>query len=85
MKTLSCKTVIVKHLEACKLKNISIDHAHRVNRNTGTKTNLVAGPRPIYAEFVKWQDSNRVLNNAGKISKNRYKSDEGSHAIEVEQ
>ena len=78
-----CKTVIVKHLEACKLKNISTDRAYRVNRNTGKDS--VAGPRPIYAEFVKWQDSNRVLNNAGKISKNRYKSDEGSHAIKVEQ
>eukprot|EP00112_Aurelia_sp_Birch-Aquarium-sp1_P010563 Seg2251.1 transcript_id=Seg2251.1/GoldUCD/mRNA.D3Y31 product="hypothetical protein" protein_id=Seg2251.1/GoldUCD/D3Y31 len=63
-----CIQISEEHIEACGLEeSVQIDRAHRANRRNDAKNR--SDPRPIIAEFVTWQDSNYILNNANKLSK----------------
>ena len=42
-------------------------------------------PRPVFAEFVSWQDASRVLTMAAKIGKTPYEFEGHKYNISVEQ
>ena len=60
------RQLLEKHITAYGLEAVDIDRAHRAN--TRYKSNDKGKARPIFAEFVTWQDSSYILQNANKLS-----------------
>lgn len=60
------KESLQNHFKACAQDEIEIEKAHR--SNTRNKSAEKGKARPIYAEFVTWQDSKYIIQNANKIS-----------------
>ena len=52
--------------------HLSIDKAHRSARKIDPRKLKSPRPRSVFAEFVSWQDENRVLMMAAKIGKTPY-------------
>ena len=61
------RQLLEKHFKTCGLEAVDIDRAHRAN--TRNNSNDRGKARPIFAEFVTWQDSSYILQNASKLSK----------------
>ena len=61
------RQLLEKHFKTCGLEAVDIDRAHRAN--TRNNSNDRGKARPIFAEFVTWQDSSYILQNASKLSR----------------
>lgn len=81
-----CRKMLTSHLDKCGVKNTVIDRAHRANRGSNS-SEASSSPRVIFAEFLKWQDANRVLSNSKKISDHKFHSTSTNtkHSIKVDQ
>ena len=63
-----CKEVVENHISECGLEEVNIDRAHRIHRKGHSQDQSQSTSRPIVAEFLSWQDSNYILQNARKLS-----------------
>ena len=64
---------------------LSIDRAHHSARKIDPRKSKSPRPRPVFAEFVSWQDASRVLTMAAKIGKTPYEFEGHEYKISVEQ
>ena len=64
---------------------MSIDRAHRSARKIDPRKSKSPRPRPVFAQFVSWQDASRVLTMAAKIGKTPYELEGHEYNISVEQ
>ncbi len=60
------KHLLEKHIEACGLEQVDIDRAHRARPRKSSERGYT---RPIFVEFVTWQDANYILQKTNKLSK----------------
>ena len=65
--------------------HLSIDRAHRSARKIDPRKSKSPTPRPVFAEFVSWQNASRVLTMAPKIGKTPYEFQGHEYNISVEQ
>lgn len=63
-----CKELVENHISECSLEEVAIDRAHRIHRKDHSQDQSQSSSRPIVAEFLSWQDSNYILQNARKLS-----------------
>ena len=61
------------------------EQAHRSARTIDPRKSKSPRPRPVFAEFVSWQDASRVLMMAAKIGKTPYQFEGHQYNISVEQ
>ena len=64
---------------------MSVYRAHRSAQKIDPGKLKSPRPRPVFAEFVSWQDVSRVLSMAAKIGKTPYKFEGHEHNISVEE
>ena len=64
---------------------MSIDRAHRSARKIDPGKLKSPNPRPVFAEFVSWQDASRLLSMATKIGKTPYEFEGHEYNISVKQ
>ena len=65
--------------------HLSIDRAYRSARKIDPCKSKNPRPRPVFAEFVSWQDASRVLTMIAKIGKTPYKFEDIAYNMSVEQ
>ena len=67
------------------IAHLSIDRAHRSAQKIDPHKSKSPRPRPVFAEFVSWQDASRVLMMATKIGKMPYEFEGHEYNISLEQ
>ena len=83
------KAFIISFLEThAGISGVGVDRAHRAaKKNTPSASSAQAPsiPRAIFVEFKFWEDSSKVLRNAGEICKKGFVYKGKNHRISVEQ